>query len=198
MKAAWTGVSNIMIQLAKKLSLAEQELAWICGKNISKIQWRLWQRRWNAWKLPTNVGIWFVACCCQSWWLQWPAVLWVRRFCKRCEKSPTGKASGLAWTHGTLCVCAHHPATGTSRGSPDRTASSFSSSSRGSLCSRLSPFVSEKTLKACGLTGLHLMAAEGECGSSGSQSPDVGDMGRHGCPKKPRMGQRRRIVVQSL
>ena len=46
------------------------------------------------------------------------------------------------------------------------------------------PFVPAETLKACALIGLHLMAA-GEVGSSGSQSPDVGDMGRHGCPKSP-------------
>ena len=32
-------------------------------------------------------------------------------------KGPIGKASGLAWIHGTLCVCAHHPAVGMSWGS---------------------------------------------------------------------------------
>ena len=36
------------------------------------------------------------------------------------------------------------------------------------------PFVSAETLKACALIGLHLLAAEGEAGSSGSQSLDVG------------------------
>ena len=45
------------------------------------------------------------------------------------------------------------------------------------------PFVSAKTLKAWALIGLHLLAAEGEVGSSGSQSPDLGDMWRYGCPK---------------
>ena len=34
------------------------------------------------------------------------------------------------------------------------------------------PCVSAETLKACALVGLHLLAAEGEDGSSGSQSPD--------------------------
>ena len=38
------------------------------------------------------------------------------------------------------------------------------------------PFVSSETLKACALIGLHLLAAEGEAGSSGSQSPDIGDV----------------------
>ena len=31
------------------------------------------------------------------------------------------------------------------------------------------------------------MAAESASGSSGSQSPDLGDMWRYGCPKKPRI-----------
>ena len=43
--------------------------------------------------------------------------------------------------------------------------------------------VPAKTLKACAVTGPHLLAAEGEAGSSGSQSPDLGDMWRYGCPK---------------
>ena len=47
------------------------------------------------------------------------------------------------------------------------------------------PFASAKKPKACALIGLHLLAAEGEAGSSGSQSPDLGDMWRHGCPKSP-------------
>ena len=45
------------------------------------------------------------------------------------------------------------------------------------------PVVSAETLKACAVTGPHLLAAEGEAGSSGSQSPDLGDMWRYGCPK---------------
>ena len=47
------------------------------------------------------------------------------------------------------------------------------------------PFVSAETLKACVLIGLHLLAAEGDGGSSGSQSLDLGDMRRFGCPKPP-------------
>ena len=39
------------------------------------------------------------------------------------------------------------------------------------------PVVSAEMLKACALIGLHLLAAEGEAGSSGSQSHDLGDMG---------------------
>ena len=33
------------------------------------------------------------------------------------------------------------------------------------------------------MIGLHLLAAEGEAESSGSQSPDLGDVWRYGCPK---------------
>ena len=47
------------------------------------------------------------------------------------------------------------------------------------------PYVSAEMLEACALIGLHLLAAGGEAGSSGSQSPDLGDMWRYGCPKSP-------------
>ena len=45
------------------------------------------------------------------------------------------------------------------------------------------PSVSAERLKACVLIGLLLLAAEYEVGSSGRQSPDLGDMWRKGCPK---------------
>ena len=47
------------------------------------------------------------------------------------------------------------------------------------------PFVSLETLKACALIGLHLLAAEDEAGSCGSQSLDLGDMWREVCTKSP-------------
>ena len=47
------------------------------------------------------------------------------------------------------------------------------------------PFVSAETLVACALIGLHLLAAEYEIVASGSQSPDLGDMWRYGCPRSP-------------
>ena len=47
------------------------------------------------------------------------------------------------------------------------------------------PSASAKTLKACALVGLIFLAAKGEAGSGGSQSPDLGDMWRCGCPKSP-------------
>ena len=50
----------------------------------------------------------------------------VRRLCQRGAKGPTGKASGLAWTLGTWCVCVHLPAIGMTRGSMGHTVS-FSS-----------------------------------------------------------------------
>ena len=86
-----------------------------------------------------------------------------------------------------LSVCAHHPASGMFRGSMGRTASSFSSSSRRSplLLQRRwnsGPFPAE-TLRASVLIGLHQMAGEGASGSSGSQSPDLGDTCRYGFQK---------------
>ena len=42
------------------------------------------------------------------------------------------------------------------------------------------PYVSAEALEACALIGLHLLAADYEVGSSGSQSPDPGDLWKHG------------------
>ena len=47
------------------------------------------------------------------------------------------------------------------------------------------PCVSAEMLKACALIGLHLLAADYEMGSSGSQSRDLGDLWTYGCPKSP-------------
>ena len=46
------------------------------------------------------------------------------------------------------------------------------------------PLVSAETLKACALIGLHLSAAGGDAGSSGSLSPELGDMWKYGCPNR--------------
>ena len=89
-------------------------------------------------------------------------------------------ASGLAWTHGTVCL---------------RTASTCwnvqgKNGPRGELFFflvkkepvgflsevPLKPVVPAETLKACALVRPHVLAAEGEPGSSGSQSPNLGDM----------------------
>ena len=42
-------------------------------------------------------------------------------------------------------------------------------------------FLCAETLRACALMGPHVLAAEAEAGSGGGQSPDFGDMWRHGC-----------------
>ena len=47
------------------------------------------------------------------------------------------------------------------------------------------PYVSVETLNACALIGLHLLAADYEVGSSGSQSRDLGDMWKYRCPRGP-------------
>ena len=105
------------------------------------------------------------------------ASLWVPRFCKICGKGPIGKASCLDpwdsvrlrtastfWNvpgkygpHGELFVLLHQEA--------------FSNKVP------FKPVVPAEMLKACALMiGLHLLAAEGEAGSSGRQFPDLGDM----------------------
>ena len=47
------------------------------------------------------------------------------------------------------------------------------------------PIVSAEAPNACTLIGLHLLAAGGEAGSSGSHSLDLGGMWRHGCLVSP-------------
>ena len=47
------------------------------------------------------------------------------------------------------------------------------------------PCVSAETLEERALIGLYVLAADYEVGTSGSQSPDLGDMWKYGCPKKP-------------
>ena len=106
--------------------------------------------------------------------LQWPAAVRAPRFCKGCGKGRIGKASGFAWTrgkyglHGELFLFLFKQ--------------ELVVASKGVL---QNPFVSAETLRARWLISLHLLAAEGEAGSSGSQSPDLGNMWRYGCPKKP-------------
>ena len=86
------------------------------------------------------------------------------------RKAVLGKASGLAWTRGTVCACGQRPV-GTLQGSMGRMASSFSSLSRRSRWLRTRcrpiPMSLRETLKACALIGRHLSAARGEAGSSG-------------------------------
>ena len=97
-------------------------------------------------------------------------------FYERCGKGPTGKASGFAWTHGTVCACAQRSTCLNVPGKygphgellfflvkKELVAVSNDVSSN--------PFVSAETPKACALICLHLLAAEGEAGSCGSQSP---------------------------
>ena len=107
------------------------------------------------------------------------AVGWAQGFC-RLAKTVLGRR--LAKPVGQ--VASTHEKT--FQGSMGRMASSLSSSKRRSPNEGLpNPFVSAETLKACALIGLHLLAAEGEYGLSGSQSRDLGDMWRYGCPKSP-------------
>ena len=139
----------------------------------SKRRWRHWRRLWNAWRHPTRVGIWFHSLSLPTSVIATSSSIGGAKFCKRCGKDHVGKESGIFWTHGMLWVCAQRPASGMFRGSVGRMASFFSSSRRSaSLFQRqcvLSPFVLAERLRACALTGLHLMAAEGASRSGGSQ-----------------------------
>ena len=90
-----------MIQLAKKISWAEQKLAWICGKNISKTRWWPWQKRWNAWKILIRVEHLVSQCvvaslCRRSGFRH----RWRKVFAKYVGTEPAGKASALPGSMG--------------------------------------------------------------------------------------------------
>ena len=53
----------------------------------------------------------------------------------------------------------------------------------------IKPYVSAVTLEACALIGLHLLAADYEVGSSGSETPNLGDMWKYGFPKRTDLEQ---------
>ena len=60
MKAAWDKGEEHYDPARKEDILGRtRKLAWICGKNISKTRLWPWQKRWNAWKIPTRVATWF-------------------------------------------------------------------------------------------------------------------------------------------
>ena len=69
-------VRNIVIQLAKKTFWAEHELAWISGKNTSKTGLRSWKKLWNAWRIPTRVGICFHSVGAKILQNMWEAPCW--------------------------------------------------------------------------------------------------------------------------
>ena len=102
-------------------------------------------------------------------------------WCQSCGANLRGKRFGLFWSRGIQPL-----RLGTSQGSLGRTASSSSSRKKPEVVSNEvlpDPFVSAETLKACALIDLHLLAADHEAGSSGSQSPNHKDMWKYGCPK---------------
>ena len=139
---------------------------------------------------PSESGHWFEAPRGKLREWQWPAVVRVLEFCKRCGKKPFCegvwpqldpwdsvrlRTASTCWNvprkcgpHGELFffLLRKEPV-----GASDDEASN--------------PFVSAETLKACGLIGLHLLAVDTVGGSSGSQSPDLHDMWRQGGPRSP-------------
>ena len=139
------------------------------------------------WEPLLRLAIWIGASRGKSRGLRWPAVVWVPRFCKRCRKGGLGKAPVLVRTCGTVCACAQRPPVGMLQGRVGPHGELFFFLIKKEPVSQTScrptPFVSAETLKACALIGLHRLAAERGARSSGSPSPDLGDMWRQGCPK---------------
>ena len=58
---------------------------------------------------PPGLAFGFTACCCQPFVVAMGCSI---DGAKILHKMWDGKASGLTWTHGMLCVCAHHPSSG--------------------------------------------------------------------------------------
>ena len=113
----------------------------------------------------------FTVCRCQLLWSRWLSASRCKDFAKDVGRAMLGRRLALPGSMGR-CALAHHSATGTSRRNMGHTAS-FSPSQEGAGgCLERSPVQAF----SCALLGLHLLAAEGEVGSSGGQSPDFRDM----------------------
>ena len=87
------------------------------------------------------------------------------------------KGFGTIWTRGTACVCAQHPRIGTFQG--------FLLKKETVVLSELvdfGPCFSAKTVKACAVIGLQIMAEENALRSDRDSSPDLGEMWKCDCP----------------
>ena len=131
---------------------------------------------------PIGLAFGFTVCRCQSLSSQWLAASLVQGFAKDVGRGLPGRRLALP---GPMGQCAQHP-----RGSMGRMASSFCFFVKKEAVAfsnevPFKPVVPVDTLKACALIGLHILAGEGEAGSSGSLSLDLGDMWRHGCTRSP-------------
>ena len=59
-----------MIQLAKKISWAEQKPPGFVGRTSQRPNCSFGKSvKLLGKRIPFSAGFWFVACCCQSWWL---------------------------------------------------------------------------------------------------------------------------------
>ena len=171
-----------MIQLAKKIFWAGQRPAVCdCGKNISKTRWRHWRKHWNVRRIPIKVGIWFHS-------LSLPAFVVAMAFSiagtKIVQKMWEGPCSKGVWPCVDPWDVVRLRTSSSSWNVPEKSGPHSKlfffliRKETGTLTVpvEFKPFVPAETLRACALIGLHLMAAEGEAGSSGSQSPVLGDM----------------------
>ena len=104
-------------------------------------------------------------------------------------KGPTGKASGLAWIHGTLCVCAHHPAIGMSRKDTGHSASFSSSLSRRSGSHKDSAIQARgsrgKAQGVCADWSARVIGLHGSSSTCGVFSPELGGIPGLSGPRCP-------------
>ena len=158
---------------------------WRCGgqnKNpsgfVSKTRLWLWQKRWNASKIRFSAGFWFVA---------WLPVVVIATACSMVGAKILHKISeGPHWEGVWPCL------------DPWDVVRLRTSWSYWNVLEKYGPQRAFLLPYQEGAGGSHAGSAvhalcpveTHEAGSSGSQSPDLGDMWRCGCPKKPGLGQR--------
>ena len=160
-------------------------------KNTSKTRWRHWRKHWNVFENSFQ-GWHLVAqfCRCQRLSSQWLSASVVRKLCLEgvwpylhAWDVVRLRRSSWFWNvqrkhgpHGELFF--------------------FLMKEPFALTEavKFKPFVPAQTLKACASIGLHLLAAEGESGSSRRQSPDLGHMRRRGCPKSPNLDSNLHVI----
>ena len=140
---------------------------------------------------PLRLAFGFTVCRCQPLLSQWLSASLAQRFCKRCETGPMARR--LAFPGPMQCCGFAH---NVSRLEPSREVRAawralFLPHQEGALCSHkgsgvLSPlFLRRRSGHVLWLVCTRWYQRVHLAGSSGSQSPDLGDRWRHGCPKTP-------------
>ena len=128
------------------------------------------------------------------WWTEIGA-LSAQQFTKEL-KEENGKCSFLHYRDTSVAAGARKPSESQNakalwamKAAEEREEELYDPARKDNILRRKQTRLEAETLKACALIGLHLLAAEGEVGSSGRQSPDLRRRVEIRLPKKPGLGQ---------